>query len=701
MKKIMRKSKGSWIIVSLGAAMISLSVSTANAEEIVNSAGNDATIEATVKPETNIAEESEKATETLSEESFTEAMTETSSEASPTNLLSDTLSDNLSKPIQAFDETVDDTLIKGKDNVKAEIPQEIPSKKATSEADSQLEAKSESVTPEVAPLKMLTMTTTAEAAVKTHTVKSGEYLYLIAGRYGITVAQLKQWNHLTSNYIYSGDQLKVSAGPVTTKPSDPNTSQPTENENTETTTNSYYTVRPGDYLWKIASQYGITVSQLKTWNNLTSNYIYSGDRFIVSKTSTTPSPNPSTPAPTKTYYTVKSGDYLWKIATQHGITVNQLKSWNQLTSNYIYAGDKLAVTDPAQVTTPVKTEPEKPVKPEEPKKPTQPTKPEEPEKPVEPTKPAAKYHTVKSGEYLWLIANQNNITVNQLKSWNNLTSNYIYSGDRLIVTDPTKTTPTSPTNPTDPNLPEGTLTGTHMAVQAVLNQYKNSPIHVFYESLVEDDLRTASLNGDTAMYGASIPKIVLVAYTLEQVEKGNLSWDMPLKYTPSVYNYAESYAWGGSGTIQYENYQNKTYTLRDVLNRTIVNSDNLGSNMLLHYVGYRDKADFNRFTKEVYGAPSYTRNMTPREINKVMAYIYEHPQQQAMLSLDHTDYDKTKLDTVAANVFQKIGAWWPYYNHSTAIVESSRPYILTVLSDYWSDSSIATLAKKIFTAVMS
>lgn len=54
----MRKSKGSWIIVSLGAAMISLSVPTANVEEIVNSAGNNATIEATVKPETNIAEES-------------------------------------------------------------------------------------------------------------------------------------------------------------------------------------------------------------------------------------------------------------------------------------------------------------------------------------------------------------------------------------------------------------------------------------------------------------------------------------------------------------------------------------------------------------------------------------------------------------------------------------------------------------------
>lgn len=706
----MRKSKGSWLVVTLGAAMLSLNGPVANAEETVNESEHDATIETTLKQDSQVTASIEQSTDTVPAELELDEM----SQNSPTDLLSDTLSDSLNNPVEASDGSTPEAT----DNFESEAPQEDAISQPLTEPliETEIQPEAEAATQEINTLKVRTLTATAQTPAQTHTVKSGEYLYLIAERYGITVAQLKQWNNLTSNYIYSGDQLKVSAGTATTKPGDTNTTKPTDNTQT---TNSYYTVRPGDYLWKIANQHGITVAQLKTWNNLTSNYIYSGDRFIVSKTTTTPTqpekpveskpetpkepdkpstsqPTPSTPTPT--YYTVKSGDYLWKIATQYGITVNQLKSWNKLTSNYIYSGDKLAVTDPTKVTTPTTPEPEKPVESE---KPTEPTKPEEPSTPVEPTQPAAKYHTVKSGEYLWLIANQNNITVNQLKSWNKLTTNYIYSGDRLIVTDPTKTTPTPPTNPTEPNLPEGTLTGTHAAVQAVLNQYKNSPIHVFYESLVEDDLRTASLNGDTAMYGASVPKIVLVAYTLEQVEKGNLSWDTPLKYTSKIYDYNESYAWGGSGTIQYENYQNNTYTLRDVLNRTIINSDNLGSNMLLHYVGYRDKSDFNRFTKEVYGAPSYTRNMTPREINKVMAYIYEHPQQQAMTSLDQTDYDKTKLDTVSANVFQKIGAWWPYYNHSTAIVESSRPYIVTVLSDYWSDSSIATLAKKIFTAVMS
>ncbi|MGO4940641.1 LysM peptidoglycan-binding domain-containing protein [Fundicoccus sp. Sow4_D5] len=701
MKKLMRKSKGSWLVVTLGAAMLSLNGPVVNAEETVNESEHDATIETTLKQDSQVTASIEQSTENVPAELELDEM----SQNSPTDLLSDSLSDSLNNPVEASD----DSKPEATDKFESEAPQEDAISQPITEPliETEIQPEAEAATQEINTVTVQTLTATAETPAQTHTVKSGEYLYLIAERYGITVTQLKLWNNLTSNYIYSGDQLKVSAGTATTKPGDAHTTKPTDNTQTS---NSYYTVRPGDYLWKIANQHGITVAQLKTWNNLTSNYIYSGDRFIVSKTTTTPTqpekpveskpetpkepdkpstsqPTPSTPTPT--YYTVKSGDYLWKIATQYGITVNQLKSWNKLTSNYIYSGDKLAVTDPTKVTTPTAPEPEKPVEPEE------------PSTPVEPTQPAAKYHTVKSGEYLWLIANQNNITVNQLKSWNKLTSNYIYSGDRLIVTDPTKTTPTPPTNPTEPNLPEGTLTGTHAAVQAVLNQYKNSPIHVFYESLVEDDLRTASLNGDTAMYGASVPKIVLVAYTLEQVEKGNLSWDTPLKYTSKIYDYNESYAWGGSGTIQYENYQNNTYTLRDVLNRTIVNSDNLGSNMLLHYVGYRDKSDFNRFTKEVYGAPSYTRNMTPREINKVMAYIYEHPQQQAMTSLDRTDYDKTKLDTVSVNVFQKIGAWWPYYNRSTAIVESSRPYIVTVLSDYWSDSSIATLAKKIFTAVMS
>jgi len=49
----------------------------------------------------------------------------------------------------------------------------------------------------------------SNASLKTHTVKSGEYLYLIGEKYGITVANIKDWNGLSSNVIFSGQKLYV------------------------------------------------------------------------------------------------------------------------------------------------------------------------------------------------------------------------------------------------------------------------------------------------------------------------------------------------------------------------------------------------------------------------------------------------------------------------------------------------------------
>lgn len=676
LKKIMRKSKGKWVIVGLSTAAMSLSLQTVSAEKL----GHSVDIPTELESELLIVDSE---TSQRSDTQLSNIVKEQSIKSEELPIIDSLENQSLEK-----EETVEETVI------DSEVEQDKLVEESSKDNEDRLDEPKDESGMTVNEPTIAIATTMSLAKTQTHTVKSGEYLYLIGQNYGVTVQQLKEWNNLTSNYIYSGDQLLIS-GPAVNQPKP----EETEAEKTPVSeTGKYYTVRAGDYLWKIATDHGITVNQLKSWNNLTSNYIYSGDRFLVSnpkivtptpiepKPEPKPQPKPE-PKPTVAYYTVTPGDYLWKIATQHGITLSQLKEWNKLSSNYIYSGDRLAVSDPSKQVETGKPETESP----EPDKGNE----KEPETGSEDKdKTSVKYYTVKSGDYLWLIATQNGITVNQLKTWNKLTSNYIYSGDRLVVTEPNKTEQ-------QPTIPSDSLTGTHQAVQAVLNQYKNSPIHVFYESLLEDDLRTASLSGDVAMYGASVPKVVLIAYTLDQIEKENLSWDTPLKYNSAIYNHSESYAWGGSGTIQYENYQNKSYTLKDIVYRTIAHSDNLASNMLLHYVGYRDKTDFNRFTQEVYGATSYSRTMTPREVNKVMRYIHEHPQQYAMSALDKTNYDHTKLDTVSANVFQKIGAWWPYYNHSTAIVDSKRPYVLTVLTDYWSDSSIATLAKKIFTAVMS
>ncbi len=49
---------------------------------------------------------------------------------------------------------------------------------------------------------------------------------------------------------------------------------------------------------------------------------------------------------TSTYYTVVAGDTLYRISREYGVTVNQLKAWNNLTDNVILIGQRLVVTPP-------------------------------------------------------------------------------------------------------------------------------------------------------------------------------------------------------------------------------------------------------------------------------------------------------------------------------------------------------------------
>jgi membrane-bound lytic murein transglycosylase D len=112
-----------------------------------------------------------------------------------------------------------------------------------------------------------------------------------------------------------------------------------------------YKVKSGDYLGKIASKYGVTINQLKSWNNLRSNsiqigqtlYIYKNGGPSISQGGGSKSSG-STSKPKATIYTVKSGDSLSKIASKYpGISVNDIKAANGLKSDAIRAGQKLTI----------------------------------------------------------------------------------------------------------------------------------------------------------------------------------------------------------------------------------------------------------------------------------------------------------------------------------------------------------------------
>ena len=109
-----------------------------------------------------------------------------------------------------------------------------------------------------------------------------------------------------------------------------------------------HTVKSGDTLWKISQANKLSVSDLKSWNNLTSDIIYVNQKLSLLAPHTHEITSSST-------YTVQSGDSLWKISTRYKLTVAQLKTLNNLTTDTIYVGQVLKVAGSAVTPAPDST----------------------------------------------------------------------------------------------------------------------------------------------------------------------------------------------------------------------------------------------------------------------------------------------------------------------------------------------------------
>ena len=145
-----------------------------------------------------------------------------------------------------------------------------------------------------------------------------------------------------------------------------------------------YTVKKGDSLWLIANKNGVSVDDIKNANNLTSNTLQIGQILII------PDKKTSTKEIT---YVVKKGDSLWLIANKYDTTVEKIKSANNLTNNTLQIGQILTIPSSTEFIT----------------------------------------YTVKKGDNLWLIAKNYNTTVDNIKKLNNLTSNTLQIGQKLIL----------------------------------------------------------------------------------------------------------------------------------------------------------------------------------------------------------------------------------------------------------------------------
>lgn len=200
-----------------------------------------------------------------------------------------------------------------------------------------------------------------------YTVKKGDSLWKIANKHNTTVEKLKSANNLKTNTLSVGQKLVIPSISVSPEVSDT------------------YIVQKGDSLWSIANRFNMTVSELKNLNNLTNNLLSIGQVLKIKDSSSNG----------ETTYTVQKGDSLWVIANKYGITTEELKSYNNLTSNLLSIGQVLKIPQGKTSTENI--------------------------------------YTVKKGDSLWTIANKYNTTVEKIKVLNNLTSNLLSIGQQLKI----------------------------------------------------------------------------------------------------------------------------------------------------------------------------------------------------------------------------------------------------------------------------
>lgn len=147
-----------------------------------------------------------------------------------------------------------------------------------------------------------------------------------------------------------------------------------------------YIVQNGDTLYGISKQFGISIEDIKLANNLSSNNIIVGTSLVIPTTATT------------TLYVVKAGDSLYSIAKRYNTTVDDLMRINNLKNNLLHIGQQLKI-------------------------------------PINDLGNGQNYivYTVKAGDSLYSIAKNYGTTVDTLRRFNNLSSDLLSIGQKINI----------------------------------------------------------------------------------------------------------------------------------------------------------------------------------------------------------------------------------------------------------------------------
>lgn len=263
-----------------------------------------------------------------------------------------------------------------------------------------------------------------------HYVRSGENLSVIADRYGISMAKLKKKNHLKSEQLQVKQRLKIEDEKeisvvekvlVESVKKHSNDSTLAQSSVVKSDARTKHKVQKGETLFTLSKLYGKSVDELREMNNLKDSKIFLGQEIIVEKPVEivqqvqVETPKPVLAKKEATTYKVKRGETLSSIARKFDTTQDELISLNQLANNKILAGQelKVAAQKTAVASAPVSVDASVA---------SQPTSINEPVN-----------HKVAAGESLFSISKLYNISIDELKAQNNLSTNKLQQGQTLQI----------------------------------------------------------------------------------------------------------------------------------------------------------------------------------------------------------------------------------------------------------------------------
>jgi len=110
------------------------------------------------------------------------------------------------------------------------------------------------------------------------------------------------------------------------------------NNRTKTKEGTIHKVGQKETLYSISKQYSVTVDEIKMWNNLTSNNLKLGQELLI-KDKVPEKKEVNT-------HTVTAEETMYSISRKYSITVQQIKDWNQLTSSELKPGQIIFISGP-------------------------------------------------------------------------------------------------------------------------------------------------------------------------------------------------------------------------------------------------------------------------------------------------------------------------------------------------------------------